>query len=303
MTSRESDAAAGILASDSINSQYEPLDTFDLFSPENSPCAELLAANSEQLATREGFSPRGSSAADCASALHFYLRGMLSNTSESPAAAAWAASLRPSFQRDSSSGLSEQDLVQGLGTGVPAESESYAYLSLSTSYNYTSPTAASLDTSAPRTSAALTDLHLKYPLPISVVLAVTFVLLAIATVGGNLLVILSVFTYKPLKNVQNFLIVSLAVADVSVGVLIMPLNAADTLWSPWPLGQFMCNIWLCSDVFFCTSSIINLSAIAIDRYVSPVRTGSTVSFPLPSRFNRFTHTRVLYKSTVLYSTS
>ena len=277
MTSRESDA--GILASDSINSQYELLDSsFDLFSPENSPCTEFLGessrATNSELSQKEGFAPLGSSVADCNFALEFYLRAMLSNTSDPPPP---LSAGRP-FVVGSSSSRNTPDLVLGLGT--PSESESYARVSIGAAYILSSPTAATralADPLSSNSSAALDDLHLKYPLPVSVLLAVAFVVLAIATVGGNLLVILSVFTYKPLKSVQNFLIVSLAVADVSVGVLIMPLNAADTLWSPWPLGSFICNIWLCGDVFFCTSSIINLSAIAIDRCARPLSDSRFIS--------------------------
>lgn len=47
------------------------------------------------------------------------------------------------------------------------------------------------------------------------------------TVVGNVLVILSVFTYRPLNSVQNYFIVSLAVADLTVALLVMPLNVAN----------------------------------------------------------------------------
>lgn len=55
---------------------------------------------------------------------------------------------------------------------------------------------------------------------------VTLTLCILLTIVGNVLVILGVFTYKPLRIVQNFFIVSLAVADLTVAILVMPLNVA-----------------------------------------------------------------------------
>lgn len=85
------------------------------------------------------------------------------------------------------------------------------------------------------------------------------------TIIGNILVILSVFTYKPLRIVQNFFIVSLAVADLTVAVLVLPLNVANMMIGRWVFGIHLCKMWLTSDVLCCTSSILNLCAIGINR--------------------------------------
>lgn len=94
----------------------------------------------------------------------------------------------------------------------------------------------------------------------------TLTLIIIMTVIGNILVILSVFTYKPLRIVQNFFIVSLAVADLTVAILVMPLNVAYSILGKWFFGIHICKMWLTSDVLCCTASILNLCAIALDRY-------------------------------------
>nr|AKQ63052.1 orphan G-protein coupled receptor 48 [Platynereis dumerilii] len=87
-----------------------------------------------------------------------------------------------------------------------------------------------------------------------------------ATIIGNILVIMSVFTYKPLKNVANFFIVSLAVADLAVAILVMPFNVANFVIGHWVFGVIFCNMWLTFDILTCTASILNLCAIAMDRY-------------------------------------
>lgn len=96
--------------------------------------------------------------------------------------------------------------------------------------------------------------------------AIILTLIIISTIVGNILVILSVFTYKPLRIVQNFFIVSLAVADLTVAILVLPLNVAYSILGQWVFGIYMCKMWLTCDIMCCTSSILNLCAIALDRY-------------------------------------
>ncbi|XP_047531086.1 octopamine receptor [Vanessa atalanta] len=116
----------------------------------------------------------------------------------------------------------------------------------------------------------------KYPSSLGITLAVpeweaictaiVLTLIIISTIVGNILVILSVFTYKPLRIVQNFFIVSLAVADLTVAILVLPLNVAYSILGQWVFGIYMCKMWLTCDIMCCTSSILNLCAIALDRY-------------------------------------
>ncbi|XP_021962608.2 probable G-protein coupled receptor No18 [Folsomia candida] len=98
------------------------------------------------------------------------------------------------------------------------------------------------------------------------VTAITLSLIIVLTVVGNILVILSVFTYRPLRSAPNFFIVSLAVADLTVAVLVLPLNVAYTILGRWVLGKLICEFWVTSDVLCCTASILHLCAIALDRY-------------------------------------
>lgn len=99
---------------------------------------------------------------------------------------------------------------------------------------------------------------------ILITIILTFII--ILTIIGNVLVILSVFTYKPLRIVQNFFIVSLAVADLTVAILVLPFNVVNMVLGRWIFGIHLCKMWLTSDVLCCTSSILNLCAIALDRF-------------------------------------
>lgn len=100
----------------------------------------------------------------------------------------------------------------------------------------------------------------------AIITAVVLSVIIVLTIIGNILVILSVFTYKPLRIVQNFFIVSLAVADLTVALLVLPFNVAYLILGRWEFGIYLCKMWLTCDVMCCTSSILNLCAIALDRY-------------------------------------
>lgn len=100
----------------------------------------------------------------------------------------------------------------------------------------------------------------------AIITALVLSIIIVFTVTGNILVIMSVFTYRPLKTVQNFFIVSLAVADIFVAVLVLPLNVAYMVIGRWLFGIHVCKLWLTADVLCCTASILNLCVIALDRF-------------------------------------
>ncbi|XP_051979607.1 5-hydroxytryptamine receptor 2B-like [Xyrauchen texanus] len=99
--------------------------------------------------------------------------------------------------------------------------------------------------------------------------ALLIILVIIPTIGGNILVILAVSFERKLQNATNFFLMSLAVADLLVGFLVMPIALVTVLFhSRWPLPEFLCPIWLFLDVLFSTASIMHLCAISLDRYIA-----------------------------------
>ncbi|XP_070764760.1 5-hydroxytryptamine receptor 2B [Enoplosus armatus] len=99
--------------------------------------------------------------------------------------------------------------------------------------------------------------------------ALLIVMVIIPTIGGNILVILAVSLERKLQNATNYFLMSLAVADLLVGVLVMPIALVTVLYnSDWPLPEPLCPIWLFLDVLFSTASIMHLCAISLDRYIA-----------------------------------
>ncbi|KAG8034259.1 hypothetical protein G9C98_001343 [Cotesia typhae] len=84
-------------------------------------------------------------------------------------------------------------------------------------------------------------------------------------VPGNVFVIAAILLERHLQSVANYLILSLAVADLLVACLVMPLGAVYEVSHEWTLGPDICDIWTSTDVLCCTASILHLVAIALDR--------------------------------------
>uniref|UniRef100_A0A671SMW3 Alpha-2B adrenergic receptor n=1 Tax=Sinocyclocheilus anshuiensis TaxID=1608454 RepID=A0A671SMW3_9TELE len=98
--------------------------------------------------------------------------------------------------------------------------------------------------------------------------ATAMTLIMLFTIFGNILVIIAVLTCRFLRGPQNLFLVSLAAADILVATLIIPFSLANELMGYWYFESFWCEIYLALDVLFCTSSIIHLCAISLDRYLS-----------------------------------
>ncbi|XP_053142373.1 D(4) dopamine receptor [Hemicordylus capensis] len=104
------------------------------------------------------------------------------------------------------------------------------------------------------------------------------IFLILFIISGNLLVCLSVCTEKALKTTTNYFIVSLAVADLLLAILVLPLYVySEFQGGVWSLSTIVCDALMTMDVMLCTASIFNLCAISVDRFIA-------VSIPL--NYNR-----------------
>ncbi|KAE8297664.1 Alpha-2Db adrenergic receptor Alpha-2Db adrenoceptor [Larimichthys crocea] len=114
-----------------------------------------------------------------------------------------------------------------------------------------------------------------------IVLVVTVIILG--TVVGNVLVVVAVFTSRALRAPQNLFLVSLACADILVATLVIPFSLANEVMGYWYFGSTWCSFYLALDVLFCTSSIVHLCAISLDRYWSVTKAVSYNPQTTPKR--------------------
>ncbi|XP_004085557.4 trace amine-associated receptor 1-like [Oryzias latipes] len=88
----------------------------------------------------------------------------------------------------------------------------------------------------------------------------------VSTVVGNFLVVLSIAYFKQLQSPTNCFVMSLAVADCFVGLVVMPYSMIRTVEGCWYFGSLFCKLHSSLDVMLCTASIFHLSCIAFDRF-------------------------------------
>uniref|UniRef100_A0A8C2XBW2 G-protein coupled receptors family 1 profile domain-containing protein n=2 Tax=Cyclopterus lumpus TaxID=8103 RepID=A0A8C2XBW2_CYCLU len=107
--------------------------------------------------------------------------------------------------------------------------------------------------------------------------------MSLLTVALNLLVIISISHFRQLHSPTNLLLLSLAVSDFLVGLLLMPVQIL-ILGGCWFLGILICGLFYYTAFILTSASLGNMVLISVDRYVAIC---DPMSYP-----TRVTHKRV-----------
>ncbi|XP_071960216.1 histamine H1 receptor-like [Antedon mediterranea] len=133
---------------------------------------------------------------------------------------------------------------------------------------------ATIETSGTNSSTTNDNDATTMSLTIVIPVATFMVCVSIVTFIGNALVIHAIRTEKRLQTVSNYFIMSLAVADMLIGMIVTPLSMFLFVSDKWILGIPVCQAWLSVDYVCSTASIFNLFILSLDRYwsiTSPLR--------------------------------
>lgn len=129
------------------------------------------------------------------------------------------------------------------------------------------------------TNSSTEDCHLS--MPHAIALMTTNSLTAVLGTFGNFLVCVAVLTSQRLRRCSNFLLVSLAVADLIITMACAPLLVVMAAKLSFAQECLTTLELVYSNIahLSCSSSILHLTAISVDRYLAvvfPLRHGSTM---------------------------
>ncbi|XP_031153310.1 trace amine-associated receptor 7e-like [Sander lucioperca] len=96
---------------------------------------------------------------------------------------------------------------------------------------------------------------------------IVFYSISLITVALNLVIIISISHYRQLHTPTNILLLSLAVSDFLVGLMLMPAEILRKT-TCWFLGGYVCSVYALISTNIPSSSIGTIVLIAVDRYVA-----------------------------------
>jgi neuropeptide Y receptor len=113
------------------------------------------------------------------------------------------------------------------------------------------------------------------PIYQQVIIITMYSIIILLSVCGNSIVCYIVFSSKRMRTVMNFFIVSLALSDILMAVICIPLTfVANLVINSWPFGDTLCPVVTFLQVVTVFMSSFTLVAISLDRYsaiVHPLR--------------------------------
>ncbi|XP_016331593.1 trace amine-associated receptor 6-like [Sinocyclocheilus anshuiensis] len=106
---------------------------------------------------------------------------------------------------------------------------------------------------------------------------------SVFTVFLNLLVIVSISHFKQLHTPTNVLILSLAVADLIAGLILMPVQGMKLIEPCWYFGEIFCSIFPLILYVIVVASLGNMIIISVDRFIA---VNDPLRYPLKVNTNR-----------------
>ncbi len=102
--------------------------------------------------------------------------------------------------------------------------------------------------------------------------AVVILLLLLASVIGNLAVLVAVYTNRHLRDeLSSVFIVNLSFTDLASALTVILTSFVAVCADYWPMGQVVCDIVCMANYCFIIVSMLTLSFISVDRYIAVVR--------------------------------
>ncbi|XP_022223383.1 beta-2 adrenergic receptor isoform X2 [Drosophila obscura] len=98
--------------------------------------------------------------------------------------------------------------------------------------------------------------------------AVLISILGVAIVLSNLLIIATYANFKGPTEVINYYLLSLAIADLLCGLLVVPFSVYPALTGEWMYGDILCRFTGYLEVTLWAVSVYTFMWISVDRYLA-----------------------------------
>ncbi|KFM74944.1 Melanopsin, partial [Stegodyphus mimosarum] len=118
------------------------------------------------------------------------------------------------------------------------------------------------------TTHPIDENYLFYGYPVVVPLAIFIIIIIVLAVGGNVMVIMTIVRHRGMRTRTNMFIVNLALADILVAVLDMPVSLTTIIEGRWVFGDTMCKLNGFTMALFLICSIHTLMYISVHKYIS-----------------------------------
>ncbi len=102
----------------------------------------------------------------------------------------------------------------------------------------------------------------------TIIIAIACAVVIALSLFGNALVVTVILRDKRLQNATNYILLSLAIADLTVSLLVMLPSMIYDIKQKWIFSRLFCKFYNSFDITCCTASILHLLLVAVDRYIA-----------------------------------
>ncbi|XP_050979725.1 neuropeptide FF receptor 1 isoform X2 [Labeo rohita] len=106
----------------------------------------------------------------------------------------------------------------------------------------------------------------QHSLAVASVIILAYVLIFLLCMLGNILVCFIVLKNRQMRTVTNIFILNLAISDLLVGILCLPITLVDNLITGWPFDVVICKMSGLVQGASVSASVFTLVAIAVERF-------------------------------------
>lgn len=103
---------------------------------------------------------------------------------------------------------------------------------------------------------------------VAIGLVILYVPVFLAGIIGNGLLTLVIIARRRFRNITNLFLCNLAVADLSVTIICIPVAVGQALYRIWLYGEFMCKLTGFLQGVTVAASVFTIALLSIDRYLA-----------------------------------